>query len=69
MGYKQSVMLLLCTVPGEGRGVEELRKFLGFQEGVGQLEEEEKKREKREKKGEGRRGEGHARVWLAKVRN
>ena len=45
------------------------------QEGLGQLEEEEKMRreekrreeKKREKKGEGRRGD--ARVWLAKVRN
>ena len=52
-------MLLLCTVPGEGRGIEEIFVLSRrFRSTGGRREErrEEKKREKREKKGEGRRG-------------
>ena len=38
----QSVMLLLCCCGVQG--VWKLRKFWGFQEGLGQLEEEKKRR-------------------------
>ena len=46
MGWGTSSLLCCCCAQCRGRE-EELRKFLGFQEGLGQLEEEEKREERR----------------------
>jgi len=60
-------MLLLCTVPGEGRGIEEIFGLSRRCRSTGGRREERKRRRRERRKGRG--GEGHARVWLAKVRN